>query len=214
MKDLSRIKFEELIKILPISLQHKLHQLKGLSERPDYHPEPNCYEHIRVVTQRCQGTNDPNMIFAGLLHDIFKLDTVQINKKTGYPMSPGHAEAAAREIEMNTDLESTIKLFGGDPEVVAGICRNHMRIKQFDDMRESTKDKLRELPYFNKLVQFSSMDNMLNYWYEIGKEYSTIKRVYSTKSESKVAYYKQLRDGSNIEILKQEYDKLQSLTIK
>ena len=86
--------FQQLISTAPSIVQSKLEELKTLRERPDYHPEPSTFHHIEIVTNRLIQTGDPDLIMAGILHDICKLDCKKINPKTGHPTSPGHDIAA------------------------------------------------------------------------------------------------------------------------
>ena len=70
--------FQSLIQSAPHIVKRKLEQLKFLRERPDYHPEPSAFHHIQIVTERLQATENPNLILAGILHDICKLDNFKI----------------------------------------------------------------------------------------------------------------------------------------
>ena len=72
----------------PNIVQDKLEDLKTLRERPDFHPEPSTFDHIYIVTERLMETNDMDLVLAGLLHDICKLDCMKINPRTGWPTSP------------------------------------------------------------------------------------------------------------------------------
>ncbi len=157
--------FETLKDSAPTTIKRKLIQLKFLRERPDFHPEPSTFEHIKIVTQRLEQTNDINLIFAGILHDICKLDTVQVNEKTGWPTSPGHATAAFELIKDSSEIIDWIFKNDGNWFAVANICKGHMRIQQLDGMKEAKRLKTiqewKEQEVWESLQIFTEADNMI-----------------------------------------------------
>jgi hypothetical protein len=159
--------FQSLIQTAPHIVKRKLEQLKFLRERPDYHPEPSAFHHIRIVTERLQATENPNLILAGILHDICKLDTVRMNEKTGWPTSPGHDDAAHDLIISDQSIQDWIREIGGRGRVVhiANLCKYHMRFHQLGDMRESKRnaniEKWKELGIWEDLQILGAADNML-----------------------------------------------------
>lgn len=154
--------FESIIEFAPHIIKRKLEQLKFLRERPDYHPEPSAYEHIKIVTERLIPTGNRNLIMTGVLHDISKFDTVRMNEKTGWPTSPGHDKAASDLILNNMQVMSWINAFGANPITVASLCEHHMRIHEFHKMRPSKQEAMRQMPIFSDLQIFGRADNMLN----------------------------------------------------
>jgi hypothetical protein len=157
--------FEHLISTAPHIVKRKLEQLKFLRERPDYHPEPSAYHHIKIVTERLIPTGNMNLIFAGILHDICKLDTVRMNEKTGWPTSPGHDNAAFDLILDNEEITIWIDKHGGYMPTVAIICKNHMRFHQLGKMRSAKRDKQiqtwKDQGIMDLLEIFGAADNML-----------------------------------------------------
>jgi hypothetical protein len=133
--------FKELIQGAPDLILEKLEALKGLRERQDYHPEPSTFHHIEIVVNRLIPTGDPDLIMAGVLHDICKLDCKVINPKTGNPTSPGHDKAACELIHNNRDIRQWITDKGGDWRKVAGIVFGHMRFHQLGQMRPFKREK-------------------------------------------------------------------------
>ena len=159
------MEFEIFIKNAPTLVKRKLVQLKFLRERPDFHPEPSTFEHIKIVTERLDITGDINLVFAGIFHDICKLDTVQVNEKTGWPTSPGHATASFELISNNSEIKDWIFNNGGNWLKVANICNGHMRIQQLDSMKETKRLKTiqewKEQEVWESLQIFTEADNML-----------------------------------------------------
>jgi hypothetical protein len=133
--------FITIIQSAPPTVLNKLEDLKGLRERPDYHPEPSTFHHIEIVVNRLIPTGDPDLIMAGVLHDICKLDCKVINPKTGNPTSPGHDKAACELIHNNRDIRQWITDKGGDWRKVAGIVFGHMRFHQLGQMRPFKREK-------------------------------------------------------------------------
>ena len=145
----------------PQSVTSRLEALKGLRERPDFHPEESAFEHIKIVTERLMQTNDSDLILSGCLHDLFKHDTVRINPKNGYPTCPGHDTEVAKFILVSVDVQEWIKSLGGEVNTVADLCRDHMRFHQFDKMRRVKQDEFMSRPHWAKLEVLGAADNML-----------------------------------------------------
>ena len=153
--------FKQIISTLPQHIQQKLNDLKTLRERPDFHPEPSAFHHIEIVTNRCIQFGDLDLICAGIFHDIHKLDTMQINPKSGHPTSPGHDKWAQKTIENDPAVKQWIIDFGADPDTVAGLCGQHMRMHQIGQMKPTKQKLMMDMQFFDKLAVFSTFDNML-----------------------------------------------------
>jgi len=157
--------FQDLITTAPPVIQRKLEQLKFLRERPDFHPEPSAFAHIQIVTTRLSLTDDPNLILAGILHDICKFDTVKMNEKSGWPTSPGHDKEAENLIRISPSIQFWIVENGGNWDTVALICGAHMRFHQLGQMRPAKHDAQVQLwkdqGIFDYLQIFGAADNML-----------------------------------------------------
>ena len=161
--------FERLIETAPSKVLEKLESLKTLRERPDFHPEPNAYDHTKIVVERLIQTSNPDLIMAGLFHDLFKAECATINPKTGYPTSPGHDKMAAkfiREHLSDTGGDISFAFFfdsiGADYKRVADLCEQHMRIARYSEMSEKKQKKLRDMEIFSDLCIFTQADDMLN----------------------------------------------------
>lgn len=151
--------FDQIFNMLPMKQKDMIISLKKISERKDFHPEENAFEHTKIVTERCIETGDNELILAAVFHDIFKFKLNKINEKTGEPTARGHEEEAAKMVIENSDF---ILKFGADPGIVAGICLHHMRIKNFLDMRKSKRKAMMNQPFFLKTAIFTRADNMLS----------------------------------------------------
>jgi hypothetical protein len=168
--------FDTLILTAPQIVIDKLESLKTLRERPDYHPENNCWEHVKIVTNRLIKTGNSDLIMAGIFHDIFKKETARINPKNGYPTSPGHDKAAADWIMSNTEVQQFIQSNGANFKRVSEICGQHMRIKSYDEMNEKKKKAYRLTETFSDLLIFSMADDMLTeFIYPYSQFFPTLK---------------------------------------
>jgi len=157
--------FEFVINHAPKIIVNKLEQLKTMRERPDFHPEPSTFEHVKIVTTRLIQSDNPNLIMTGVLHDICKFDCIKINgpdhKMAGFPTSPGHDDAAERLIRTDEDVQNFIRIFKANVDTVAWLCGQHMRVKQINDMRASKQAAFRAMDNFSLLEMFTVCDNML-----------------------------------------------------
>jgi len=153
--------FETLIKSAPTVVLDKLEGLKSLRERPDYHPEESAYIHVQIVTNRLIQTGNPDLIMSGIFHDIFKAETAKINPKNGYPTSPKHDTYAGRFIRADADVQAFILSIGANPERVAQICEQHMRIKVYSEMNAKKQQAFRDMEIFSDVLIFSMADDML-----------------------------------------------------
>lgn len=152
--------FEFILNHAPQIVQDKFPALRQLRERPDFHPEESAAEHIRIVTERCIRSNNPNLIMTAFFHDLFKAETARPNPKTGWPTCPGHDTRGERFILENQEVQDFIRSFKGNPEIVAWLVGQHMRIAQIDNMRASKQAAFRAEPHFKLLVAFHFCDDM------------------------------------------------------
>lgn len=157
--------FSELVHAAPHIIKRKLEQLKFLRERPDYHPEPSAFVHIKIVTERLITTGNPDLILSGILHDIAKFDTVKENPKTGWPTSPGHDDASYDLVTQNEEVRAYCVQHGANPDTVALICKEHMRFHQLSEMKPLKRDKRiqdwQDQGLYDLLTIFGRADNML-----------------------------------------------------
>ena len=153
--------FKTILESAPEAIQAKFVELALMRERPDFHPEPSAKHHIEIVTNRAIEWGDKDIIMAAFFHDIHKVDTMKINPKTGWPTSPGHDKWAMKTIEKDSVVRDFIKSFGADPDIVGGICGQHMRMHQITRMRPSKQQQIIDLSFFSRLAVFACFDDMM-----------------------------------------------------
>ena len=149
--------YNELIKTLPKELNNLFFKQWGAKQNPKWHPEGNSLKHIIVVLKRAYHyyPDDPNMIMAALFHDLGKMDTYEINPKTGQPTAYGHEFKSTDYVEQFKDW---IESFDGtDVKQIKYLVKNHMKVKPktWDSMRDSKKEPIMNNPAFDKLMGFT-----------------------------------------------------------
>ena len=150
--------FEELLQQAPEEVQRLIDELKTIRERPDYHPEENALLHVKIVTERLMQTGDMDLIISGLFHDIGKKVLNRTSDKTGFPTAPGHDKFGAEKVMKH---KKWVEEMGADPEMVAEICAQHMRVKQIANMKTEKQKELQSMKCWDKLQVFTAADDML-----------------------------------------------------
>jgi hypothetical protein len=148
---------QELIRNLPKDLKDILFKQWGAKQNPEWHPEGNTLKHILVVIKRAYHhyPDDPNMVMAALFHDLGKIDTYNINPKTGQPTAYGHEYKSTDYVEQFRDWIESFE--GTDVDEIKYLVKNHMKVKPstWDKMRDNKKEPIMSHPAFDKLIGFT-----------------------------------------------------------
>lgn len=158
--------FEEIINQSPKEIQGLLERCGQTPQSPNWHPEApnaeiphNVLKHIEIVYNRARKTGDLDLAIAAFFHDLGKEKVTKPSKNTkGSWSAHGHEMVSTRLVEK---YEKWIKEIGGDYLKVKEIVKQHMRIKQYDEMRPHKQKELRNNPYYGDLCRFTDCDNML-----------------------------------------------------
>lgn len=147
----------DLYNMMPDDLKKLLFSQWGAKQNPNWHPEGNSLKHILIVVKRAYHhyPEDPNMIITALFHDLGKMDTYNINPKTGLPTAYGHEKKSAGYVDM---YSSWIGSFDGvDVDQVRYLVKNHMVVKPsiWGAMRDIKKEPIISHPSFDKLMGFT-----------------------------------------------------------
>ena len=140
-------------------LSNKFQEIKNSPEHPIYHPEGMLGNHIMLVTLKAfLWTENADLIWAGLLHDICKADKsfksrVVALPEEAYWSNPLHPKQAKEFIGNNDDLKYLILQTGGNWENVAELCYWHMAAKQGTPKKAGL---------VNGLNFFPPLDDMIN----------------------------------------------------
>ena len=111
----------------------EIQNLFGVTQPILYHPEGDAYNHtMQVIDKMAQKTNEPHIIFAGLVHDLGKALT-PIEER---PRHIGHEE---RGIEQVKNLCARLKLPTKYQKAGVTACKEHMKAGLFNEMRTAKK---------------------------------------------------------------------------
>ena len=92
--------FAENLNLMPIDLQKVFANCEGTPQSGIWHPEApqekiphNVLAHIKIVYNRAVESNDIDLIFAALFHDLGKAFTTELNKKGNWS-AHGHEQVS------------------------------------------------------------------------------------------------------------------------
>jgi hypothetical protein len=181
------LKFDHLLSLCPPNIRARIENLRNVQQRPDKHPEGNVFIHTRIVVDRLAKYNSVPLSWAGMFHDIGKDVTTAIGPG-GHLQAIGHELVSADSIAgiktefitAKVQFEEIIKALNMknvpfDPhsngrtiivpvddewEIVEELCRYHMRIKLFDEMKLSKQMEMRRMTSFGLLQLFTAADDM------------------------------------------------------
>lgn len=153
-----------LVDSAPSELKERLLGLSEVQQRKDFHPEGDVAKHQEIVTNRLVKTGDPDLIMAGVFHDIGKDETTFLKEKNGvsYLTAPGHENISARLVK-EPDNAEWISSEGADVNTVWEIVKYHMRIKQYISgalKKPAKRQGMENLSTFKHLLMFSQADSM------------------------------------------------------
>lgn len=149
---------------------------KNTDQRRDYHPEGDVYRHTAFVfggvfhygPRRFRGSQMKELKMVALYHDLGKVDTTKPQPNHGrYLVAYGHDNVSARIFDHhrdNIDFPDDVR-----PDVVRFLIKNHMRIKQLDNMRDVKAVRFQQQAddladdVWDMLLFFNGCDDMLDY---------------------------------------------------
>ena len=151
--------FDDFCNNSPIQIRYYLEHSKSVPQTSRWHPEGDLYNHIKIVFNRAKKIGNINLILAAILHDLGKVDTTTKHPTIADKWSSKFHEKVSGKI--TKDNREWIESLGADFDIVFYLVDQHMRIKQFDEMRESKKRIIMNHPFYTYLEQFTEMDDML-----------------------------------------------------
>ncbi|HWI55673.1 MAG TPA: CCA tRNA nucleotidyltransferase [Bacillota bacterium] len=114
-------------------------------QSPDFHPEGNVFEHLRLMLGHLPPEADPLLPWAVLLHDVAKPVTASRDPQTGSIHFYGHERVGA---EMAQAILERLKFPRKQIEAVVQAVRCHMQFKDAPQMRKATLRRLLLRPTF------------------------------------------------------------------
>lgn len=126
--------------------------LFGVPQPRQYHPEIDAGVHIMlVVDQAAKLTDDPQVRFAALVHDLGKCETPD----TDWPNHPHHER---RGIRLVRDLCARLRVPNQYRDLAEVVCEHHLLIHRIEQLKPSTVIKLlnalRAFQHPHRLLQF------------------------------------------------------------
>lgn len=146
--------FKDMIHRFPLQL---VYSLESTPQNLKWHPEGCVMNHIRLVYELAQkvAPEDVDLHIAAIFHDLGKPQTTEKHPLTGELRSPGHERYAKWFIDTYSHLFPEAK----DWNKIAFICKHHMKMHLFQQMRAFKREELYASPYFHSLVLFAFCDD-------------------------------------------------------
>jgi len=104
-------------------------------QTPDYHPEGNVYNHIRLMLSQLPADAASSLPWTVLMHDVAKPVTASRNPQTGSINFYGHEKVGA---DMTEAILQRLKFPRKQTEEIAAVVLHHMQFKDVREMRKST----------------------------------------------------------------------------
>jgi poly(A) polymerase len=123
-------------------LEHVLPELAAVvtcEQSPDYHPEGNVFNHLRLMLEKLPPDAPTNLVWAVLMHDVAKPVTAQRDLATGKITFYEHERIGAT---MTEDILTRLRFPNKDIEEIATCVRFHMQFKDAPHMRKATLRRL------------------------------------------------------------------------
>jgi hypothetical protein len=150
--------FEELFHRLPKELTDACDTSR---QSTTWHPEGCVGVHISIVFDLCQKNfpEDKELLLCAIFHDLGKPETQKITMVDGKEKitNHGHEVESLKYIERFFDLYPDVSI---NFDKVYWICKNHMKMHIFDQMKESKRKILENHEWFESLRNFSYCDEM------------------------------------------------------
>jgi poly(A) polymerase len=124
-------------------------------QSPDYHPEGNVFEHLKLMLSLMPPDAHPLLPWAVLMHDIAKPLTASRDPKTGSIHFYEHEKIGA---DMAGEIMRRLRFPRKDIEQVMKAVRCHMQFKDAPQMRKSTLRRLLMRETFPLEIQLHRLD--------------------------------------------------------
>ncbi|TAL00329.1 MAG: CCA tRNA nucleotidyltransferase [Verrucomicrobia bacterium] len=139
-------------------MAHVLPELQATltcEQSPDYHPEGNVFNHLRLMLSQLPAQCDPLLPWAVLMHDIAKPLTASRDAVTGSIHFYEHEKIGARMAE---EIMTRLRFPRRQSETVSSVVRHHMQFKDAPQMRKSTLRRLLLRPTFPLELELHKLD--------------------------------------------------------
>lgn len=127
----------------------------GCEQSPDYHPEGNVFEHVKLMLEHLPEGSDPSLPWAVLLHDIAKPVTASTDPATGAIHFYGHERVGA---DMAESILERLRFPRRQIEEIVQAVRCHMQFKDAPQMRKATLRGMLLRPTFPLELELHRLD--------------------------------------------------------
>ena len=127
--------------------------MHGVEQPPQYHPEGDVYEHVRLMLSKIQ---EPNLELAlgVLFHDVGKKPTSKIDENGRIRFNEHESVGANMAEEIMTGLRYDNKTI----QTVRELVQHHMQFKDVPKMRASTLKRMMARPTFPLELELHRID--------------------------------------------------------
>jgi len=127
--------------------------MHGVEQPPNFHPEGDVYEHVRLMLTKIQ---EPNLDLAlgVLFHDVGKKPTSKTDENGRIRFNEHESVGAVMAEKIMTDLRYDNKSI----ETVKELVQHHMQFKDVPHMRESTLKRMMARPTFPIELELHRID--------------------------------------------------------
>jgi poly(A) polymerase len=139
-------------------LRHILPELEATlhcEQSPDYHPEGNVFNHLKLMLAKMPVDADPSLPWSILMHDIAKPVTATRDEKTGSIHFYEHERIGA---DMAEKILERLRFPRKQTEAIVKAVRCHMQFKDAPQMRKSTLRRLLMRPTFPLELELHRLD--------------------------------------------------------
>jgi poly(A) polymerase len=127
--------------------------MHGVEQPPQFHPEGDVYEHVRLMLSKIQ---EPNLELALsiLMHDVGKKATASVDE-TGRIRHSGHESLGA---DMSDHILAGLRYDNKTIATVHEAVQHHMQFKDVSHMRSSTLKRMMARPHFPLELELHRID--------------------------------------------------------
>jgi poly(A) polymerase len=127
--------------------------MHGVEQPPEYHPEGDVYEHVRLMLTKIK---EPNLDLAlgVLFHDVGKKPTSKVDENGRIRFNEHESVGANMTEKIMTDLRYDNKKI----EIVKELVQHHMQFKDVPHMRDSTLKRMMARPTFPLELELHRID--------------------------------------------------------
>jgi poly(A) polymerase len=128
---------------------------RGCEQGPEYHPEGDVFEHVRLMLAKLPSDSPPLLPWAVLLHDVGKPPTAHREAETGRIRFLDHERVGA---DMAEEILRRLRFPLRDLEQVRTAVRHHMQFKDAARMRRATLRRILLRPTFPLELELHRLD--------------------------------------------------------